>query len=357
MDHPIFVKILFLPLVFFMIGTHPCNAGGDKLAPAFQVLEQDLANESDVTPVPLIHLNAELGNQVTFLAANDQSNLPMSEWPESEKIRLVLISDIHIFDQQLGYFEETAIPMTEMALKMPKGDLLIIAGDLTGTGSLKELKEFRQFIDAIYARGVYRTIIFIPGNHERILDEPYYLRKGYLTHEDVSDPSGEIQRAREALTQGLPENVVYLVDKSIVVENYHIYGTPWVEGDSKWAFSIKKRFLEEKWAEIPENTEILISHTPPYLHGDFEEVEGRVRVGYHHTKTYSWMHTGSESLLNRVLQIQPCVHIFGHTHEGYGATTHRGCPTLFINAATCDANYHPLQQPIVIDLPRKESAD
>lgn len=60
--------------------------------------------------------------------------------------------------------------------------------------------------------------------------------------------------------------------------------------------------LLEKWLAIPEDTDILVTHTPPLGHGDF--TKGR-------------QHVGCQDLLN-VLQerVKPKYHVFGHIHEG-----------------------------------------
>jgi Icc-related predicted phosphoesterase len=50
-------------------------------------------------------------------------------------------------------------------------------------------------------------------------------------------------------------------------------------------------------------------------------------------------------LFNRV---QPLLHIFGHIHEGYGYTEFNNIS--FVNASICNANYMPINRPIVIDI-------
>jgi len=70
-----------------------------------------------------------------------------------------------------------------------------------------------------------------------------------------------------------------------------------------------------------EETEILVTHMP---HGDFEDLEN--------TRHTPWLprtgyHTGSPSLLQKVLRVQPLLHIFGHVPEGYGVTRHQDSHT------------------------------
>jgi Icc-related predicted phosphoesterase len=53
-------------------------------------------------------------------------------------------------------------------------------------------------------------------------------------------------------------------------------------------------------------------------------------------------------LYNKVLNIKPKLHIFGHIHEGYGIKEQDGI--TFINASTCTLGYNPTNKPIQISL-------
>ena len=61
--------------------------------------------------------------------------------------------------------------------------------------------------------------------------------------------------------------------------------------------------LEKKWKLIPDDTDILVTHGPPYKILD---------------KTDSGEEPGCKLLANRVAVVKPKVHIFGHIHESYG---------------------------------------
>lgn len=56
---------------------------------------------------------------------------------------------------------------------------------------------------------------------------------------------------------------------------------------------------EKLWSMIPENTDILVTHGPPY--------------GILDTNIQN-QHTGCPHLLQRVLAIKPRLHVFGHIH-------------------------------------------
>ena len=60
-------------------------------------------------------------------------------------------------------------------------------------------------------------------------------------------------------------------------------------------------------------------------------------------------HTGCLDLLEKVEEIKPIYHIFGHVHESYGVSSNG--VTTFINASTCNSDYDPINKPVVFDIP------
>ena len=83
-------------------------------------------------------------------------------------------------------------------------------------------------------------------------------------------------------------NVTVLYDESITLEcGLKIYGSPYSPEFCNWAFSLKS--TQDKidcWSKIPDDTDILITHTPP--HGILDERKG------------SGFNTGDEVLLEEV---------------------------------------------------------
>ena len=66
---------------------------------------------------------------------------------------------------------------------------------------------------------------------------------------------------------------------------------------------------------------------------------------------------GSASLLEAVTQrVRPSLCVAGHIHEGYGVTRDEGSGVTFVNAATCDLDYCPVNPPIVAQLTRLGAA-
>eukprot|EP01130_Rhizamoeba_saxonica_P011879 TRINITY_DN494_c0_g1_i1.p1 TRINITY_DN494_c0_g1~~TRINITY_DN494_c0_g1_i1.p1 ORF type:complete len:101 (-),score=11.79 TRINITY_DN494_c0_g1_i1:77-379(-) len=90
--------------------------------------------------------------------------------------------------------------------------------------------------------------------------------------------------------------------------------------------------INNHWELIPSNIDILVTHGPPFGYGD-DSNQGRC---------------GCQNLLTRVEVVKPTLHIFGHNHEGYGIQTNG--ETIFVNAASVNHSYRPVNSPIVIDV-------
>jgi Icc-related predicted phosphoesterase len=159
----------------------------------------------------------------------------------------------------------------------------------------------------------HRHKIVIAGNHDWAFQETPVL-------------------AREALT-----SAVYLEDSGIEIEGARFWGSPWTPTFMAWAFMLERgKPLYDKWALIPDNTDVLITHGPPKTIGDEASM------------MFKCQNVGCVDLLHRIERLQLKAHIFGHIHEGYGEYT-LGC-TRLVNASTCTPRYVPTNPPIVLDI-------
>jgi len=114
--------------------------------------------------------------------------------------------------------------------------------------------------------------------------------------------------------------------------------SPWQPEFCAWAFNIKRDSKEIRsiWNKIPLDTDVLITHGPPYGILDL---------------TISKEHAGCKALYECIKLIKPKLHVFGHIHEAYGKQqADRKQSTIFVNAATCNISYQPVQSPIVVEL-------
>jgi Calcineurin-like phosphoesterase len=137
-----------------------------------------------------------------------------------------------------------------------------------------------------------------------------------------------------------------LVDEGTVVparestdRTISVWATPWSNQFMNWAFMKQPSELDAVYGEIPDGTDILVSHQPPYGYGDrhFDVGSGRVE------------HLGSRELLAAVDRIRPKLVICGHIHDGHGRTDYAGVPIY--NVSVVDEQYRITHPPTVIDLP------
>lgn len=204
------------------------------------------------------------------------------------------ISDLH------GYYP-----------KLEGGDLLIVAGDLTARDSENELALFDYWLSS----QKYSAKIVIAGNHDNVLKEK-----------------------RLKLQFG-----TYFEDSGCSFNGFNMWGTPW----SLWfpginprctAFTGSEEDLAEKHALIPDDTDILISHSPMY------GILDQAAHGYL---------CGSRSLRDAVDRVKPRLLVCGHIHEQGGKQLmykHSGPNTWCVNASYVNERYEPVNKPIRIEL-------
>jgi len=191
------------------------------------------------------------------------------------------------------------------------GDLLIIAGDLT---SMDRIDEYFWFRDWLQAQD-YDKKIFIAGNHDKCIERgQFYFSDQWM-------------------------GATYLCDKGTEYQGLKIYGTPW----TRWFEGVNplcdgymlqtELQLGEKFSLIPEDTDILISHGPPWMVLD---------------KTIRRENVGSIALGDRVRQLKLKYHIFGHIHESYGTSIANGYVSM--NVAHMNRSYEPVNKPVNFEI-------
>jgi Icc-related predicted phosphoesterase len=169
--------------------------------------------------------------------------------------------------------------------KLPEGDILIHAGDITEYGTEEEVVDFLHWFE----KQPFTYKVFIAGNHDLFFDE---------------NGPGRIKAL-------IPANVIYLQGTGITIEKLKIWGCPVIPAAIGMAFERKGEKLENVWAKMPPYLDILITHGPP---------KGVLDDGH-----------GCEVLGARMEQMKPKLHIFGHIHGQRGMKTEG--ETTFINAA------------------------
>ena len=110
--------------------------------------------------------------------------------------------------------------------------------------------------------------------------------------------------------------------------------------------------LENRFKLIPSDTDILITHTPPYGIGDTISPD-KLPLFIEDPPGFPWdkERLGSPALRKKIEEVKPIISVFGHIHESYGEWEYGG--TKFINAAYLDGDYEPANSPVTFELPEK----
>lgn len=200
--------------------------------------------------------------------------------------------------------------------KLEGGDLLIVAGDLTATDSKPDYENFIGWL----ANTPYQNRVVIAGNHDSL-----------------------IQRRKVEL-EYLTEFATYLQDSGCEFGGFKIWGSPWTKSfvgmnPNCKAFCLATEVeLQKKWDLIPDDIDILVTHSPPY---------------YMQDRTYDGENAGSETLIDAIeFRIKPKLHVFGHIHEAYGKIRIDDLISKFsctyVNASHVNLRYKPVNAPIRI---------
>ena len=196
------------------------------------------------------------------------------------------------------------------------GDLLIIAGDFTSNDTELAWSHFISWL----INQKYEKKILVAGNHDNkctkwTLPQDNELRKRSLS---------------------------YLCDSGTEFRGLKIWGSPWslsFEGINPHctAFTGTEFEIQKHLDKIPEDTDILITHMPPW--GILDQNKKGLNCG----------HRGLRNMLISDAFPNLKFHVFGHIHECGGNVLNTTCRT-FINASIMNEDYEAVNEPIRIVL-------
>ncbi|KAL7795090.1 Metallo-dependent phosphatase-like protein [Trichoderma ceciliae] len=215
--------------------------------------------------------------------------------PKLRKTRIVCISDTH-----------------NCTVKLPAGDVLIHAGDLTNKGSIQELSRAVKWLE----EADFEAKIVVAGNHDVTLDEDFYFHHGDTFHNKSKQNPADCM---DLLTSS--PSITYLCHDSATIRlkssagphtEFTIFGSPYSPRSGLWAFyyEVPKTHedgsadLTSLWELIPLETDIVVTHTPPRTHCD--KPDGRRPAG-------------CEALRQALWRVRPKLAVCGHIHDGRGS--------------------------------------
>jgi len=217
-------------------------------------------------------------------------------------MQLTFISDTHGKHAELNKILE------------PGGDVLIHCGDISNVGTVDEIGAFVRWFACLEQ---FKHKIFIAGNHD-------------FGFENTNPATENIILS---ILEAYP-NVTYLENSETIIDGIKFYGSPWTLEFNYWAFNANLEQLKDIWADIPEDTDVLITHGP---------VKGVL------DKTLEGISAGDPELLQALKRVHPLIHAFGHIHEAYGTSTSNN-GIVSVNASSLNQYYHFTNEPIIINI-------
>ncbi|KAL2438877.1 hypothetical protein ABEF95_014638 [Exophiala dermatitidis] len=218
----------------------------------------------------------------------------------TRRVRIVCISDTH-----------------NQTPKLPPGDILIHAGDLTNQGAFSELQ---KTVDWLRRMDQFQIRVVVCGNHDITCDISFYQQYGAYYHNRTNqDPERCI-----ALFHSDP-SIVYLNHEARIVRvnfadgsysTLKIFGSPYSPTRRLWAFGYEPENAFQLWKQIPLDADIVVTHTPAKFHRDESHSHGAA---------------GCETLREMLWRVRPRLFVCGHIHEGYGVevvTWDLSCPNV-----------------------------
>lgn len=234
-----------------------------------------------------------------------------------KEINIVSISDLHGF----------------LPSNLPEGDILTICGDIcpvkgshSPTTQIYWLNNhFIPWISELVNSNKFKHAVFITGNHDFVFNSIH-------------------KNNNPLFTLNLPENIHYLFDNEITIEDVRIYGTPWTPTFGNWAFMHNEAILNNIFMKIPEGIDILLTHGPAYGYNDTilqypERINGE-------------QHIGSTALERHIKRAKPKWLLAGHIHSGSHSI--EKCLTDYmdlskyincVNVSIMDEDYNPTYDP------------
>lgn len=200
-------------------------------------------------------------------------------------------------------------------MNVPNGDLLLHAGDLTFRGDISEISQELKELGRI-SKGFKYGCVLVPGNHDFLAER---------------DPSLMKQMC-------IDNGITYLQHERTEINGLKIFGSGYTPFFHNWALNVERGpKLAALWGQIPDDTEILITHGPAMGCLDWVVTPN----GYESV--------GCQDLANRLPELKSLkLHVFGHLHLSRG--TYKNKPYTSINASICKEDYSPTNLPIIFAL-------
>jgi Icc-related predicted phosphoesterase len=223
---------------------------------------------------------------------------------------VVFISDTHT-----QHIDGWLNRQLEQILEEHPESVLVHCGDISSRGRQQEVEDFVEWYESLG----FKHKLLIAGNHD-------------FMFEDNPEEALRILGSKG-------KSITYLNDSGVEIDGIKFWGSPVTPRFFDWAFN-RDADIQYHWNMIPYDTNVLITHGPPYGILDLTIRESKP-VGCHY-------------LRRRLLDLKDLkVHSFGHIHEGFGQQVgddedFQG--VHFVNASYLDHRYRSVNSPVIINI-------
>ncbi|KAJ9641610.1 hypothetical protein H2204_002672 [Knufia peltigerae] len=203
----------------------------------------------------------------------------------TRRTRIVCVSDTH-----------------NQTPRLPSGDILVHAGDLTNQGSRSELEKTVSWL----AKTDFKIKIVVSGNHDITADVDFYREYGaYFHSQKREDPEQCIAllSSHSIVYLNHEARQIWLTHDDGAVTPLKIFGSPYSPSRGCWAFGYSAEEASCLWDQIPLDSDIVVTHTPAKYHRDECSTRGTA---------------GCEILRQTLWRVRPRLFVCGHIHEAYG---------------------------------------
>jgi len=217
---------------------------------------------------------------------------------------------------KITFISDTHTKHNQITQDLPGGDLILHTGDISSLGREHEIENFFKWFSKL---DNYTNKVFIAGNHD------------FGFENNMRDVIMEI-----VYSFG---NIKYLQDSYTIIDGVKIYGSPWQPEFNGWAFNLPRNgdILKSKWDNIPDDTDIVLTHGPVFGHLDrIKNINENL---------------GCELLAERFSIFKPKIHVCGHIHSGNGFQYSDGIN--YFNASVLNESYNYHYKPLTIDWDKK----
>ena len=233
-------------------------------------------------------------------------------------LKIIATSDLH------GYLPEIVEP----------ADIMLIAGDISPLQIQFDKPKMKVWLETEFAYWIKSLpvdkVYMIAGNHDAYFEG-----------------INPMQMAEFRTQCGF--KLIYLENNWVIHRHnsqlYRIFGTPYCHIFGNWPFMRSEEYMVEKFKEIPDKCDIIISHDPPYAVGQVDMILGERRWSNEIPSSI-----GNIPLSNQLIDINFKLLVCGHIHTGDHKPFKDNLSGQVVNVSIKNEKYDVEYEPFYIEI-------